>query len=133
MDNYNENKNEFNLIKERFTQLSEFIKDIKFRANMGKVARRGEYINMSNKIDFNNNQNLNEDDSKRTKKNKYESKIKKYIHGEINAEDLGVINTNIINSNHINNKISSRHLNDYNFIEEKRKSSNSFTNINKAK
>ena len=132
MDNYNENKNEFNLIKDRLTQLSEFIKDIKFRANMGKVTRRGEYINISNKIDFNNNQNLNEDDSKRTKKNKYESKIKKYIHGEINAEDLGVINTNIINSNHINNKISSRHLNDYNFIEEKRKSSNSFTNINKA-
>ncbi len=45
-------KKEFNLIKNRFTQLSEFIKDVRFRANLGNGITKREALNLSNQIDF---------------------------------------------------------------------------------
>ena len=45
-------KKEFNLIKNRFTQLSEFIKDVRFRANLGNGITKREAFNLSNQIDF---------------------------------------------------------------------------------
>ena len=55
-------KKEFNLLKDRFTQLSEFIKDVRFRINMGQEVKRREYYQMSNKIDFSKKQKLDKDD-----------------------------------------------------------------------
>ena len=69
-------KKEFNLIKDRFTKLSEFIKDVRFRKNLGDYKRR-EYMNMGNQIDFTKKQNLD-----------ISSSVKKYILGEINAQEL---------------------------------------------
>ena len=62
-------KREFNLLKEKFTQLSEFIKDVRFRVNIGEEVKRREFFHISNKIDFskpqkyskNSNININSD------------------------------------------------------------------------
>ena len=54
-------KKEFNLLKDRFTQLSEFIKDVRFRINMGQEVKRREYYQMSNRIDFSKKQKLDKD------------------------------------------------------------------------
>ena len=51
-------KKDFNLIKDRFTQLSEFIKDVRFRINVGKEVQRREYYQMSGKIDFSKKQKV---------------------------------------------------------------------------
>ena len=45
-------KNEFNLIKNRFTQLSEFIKDVRFRVNINNGMTKRDALNLSNKINF---------------------------------------------------------------------------------
>ena len=45
-------KKEFNILKEKFTQLSEFIKDVRFRINIGEEPKRREFFHMSNNIDF---------------------------------------------------------------------------------
>lgn len=98
-------KKEFNIMKDRLTKLSEFIKDVRFRINLGQEIKRREYINMSNQIDFTKKQNIDTT-----------SGIKKYIHGEINAEELANSkrskmslkilkekNSNLINDDMINN------------------------------
>ena len=51
-------KKEFNLLKEKFTQLSEFIKDVRFRVNIGEEVKRREFFHISNKIDFSKPQKL---------------------------------------------------------------------------
>ena len=52
-------KKEFNLMKDRFTQLSEFVKDVRFRMNLGQEVKRREYYHMSSKLDFTKKQNHN--------------------------------------------------------------------------
>ena len=58
-------KKEFILLKDRFTQLSEFIKDVRFRINLGQEVKKRDFYQMSNKIDFSkkqkieNNNNIN--------------------------------------------------------------------------
>ena len=55
---FDKNNNEFHLIKNRFTKLSEFIKDVRFRRNLGEMNQnnynkeRKQYREMSYKIDF---------------------------------------------------------------------------------
>ena len=51
-------KKEFNLLKDRFTQLSEFIKDVRFRINLGQEVKRREYYQISNKLDFSKKQKI---------------------------------------------------------------------------
>ena len=70
-------KRDFNIMKDRLTKLSEFIKDVRFRINIGQEIKRREFINMSNQIDFTKKQSIDTT-----------SGIKKYINGEINAEEL---------------------------------------------
>ena len=53
---FQEYKNEFNLIKDRFTRLSEFIKDVRFRKNIGKKVKKIEFKKISNQIDFSKKQ-----------------------------------------------------------------------------
>ena len=93
-------KNEFNLLKDRFTKLSEFIKDIRFRKNIGGDVKKKYFVDMANKIDFS--------------KNNYDisSGIKKYIHGEIKADEVNTmkrfskanINFNFENESNISNE-----------------------------
>ena len=90
---FDDYKKEFKLIKNRFTQLSDFIRDIRFRLNGGNVKRKDAY-QMSNAINFNKRQTLDKKDNynrfvKNLKgSNTAESFLKKYISGEV---DLGTI------------------------------------------
>ena len=104
-------KKEFILMKDRLTQLSEFIRNIRFRINVGQEVKRREFMNMANKIDFTKKQNLDDNVS---------SGIRKYIKGEINAEELAQTrrftktNLNINNNSISNNPISNNNTNNTN-------------------
>ena len=114
---YEEQKNELNLIKDKLSSMSSFLKDI------GKLEKKSEYINFSNKLDSIKNQNTNKEIKPVKKVNNYESKIKKYIQGEINAEDLGSLNANNMNNNTKERRFSKMNLlNKHNFNDEKRNS-----------
>ena len=54
---FSKNKNDLQLLKQRFTELSQFIKDIRFQRNI-KYER---YEKMAKKIDFNRNQKFQDD------------------------------------------------------------------------
>ena len=83
-------KKEFNVMKDKLTKLSEFIKDVRFRINIGQEIKRREFYNMANRIDFSK------------KHDDVSSGVKKYINGEINADQLAASNRRLIRSN-INN------------------------------
>ena len=78
-------KKEFNLMKDRLTKLGDFIKDIRFRINVGQEIKRMEFFNMANKIDFTKKQTVEDNNSP--------SAIRKYINGEINADQLASFNS----------------------------------------
>ena len=54
-------KKEFNLLKEKFTQLGDFIKDVRFRVNLGQEVKRREFHRISNIIDFSKTLNIEKD------------------------------------------------------------------------
>ena len=66
---FNEHKNEFELIKEKFTNLSEFIRDVRFKKNIGNNRRSSVFSVEARNIDFRkkqilkniNNKNKNND------------------------------------------------------------------------
>ena len=68
MDEY---KKEFKLIKKKFTELSEFIKDVRFRKNIGGNVKMRELKEMSDKINFDKKQKyeLSEEEEDDTKSN----------------------------------------------------------------
>ena len=55
-------KKEFHLIKNRFTQLSEFIKDVRFRINIGEDIKKRDVLRLSKKIDFSKKQTIQKED-----------------------------------------------------------------------
>ena len=59
---FNENQNEFKLIKQKFTKLSDFISDVRFRKNLGQNVPFKAFKEMGRQIDFTKKQKL-EDDS----------------------------------------------------------------------
>ena len=84
-------KKNFHIIQHKFTQLSDFIKDIRFRTNIKEDIKRKEYYQMSDLINF----------DKRMKHGFYDgiydhgtikkglgSQIKDYIEGKISADQL---------------------------------------------
>ena len=155
MDNFGNYKKDFNILKDRLTQLAIFIKDIRFRTNI----KRSEFFDMAKKINFDKNQVLKDDKYVESdellkddwfKKNPmiYESGLKKYIKGEINANEVGIItakekrqlnNSNIKNSINnstsknnsiINNKSNKNEINEIkeNFYEENMDNNNKINN-----
>ena len=66
-------KKDFNLIKDRFTQLSEFIKDVRFRINIGQEVKKREYYHMSGKIDFSKKQKVHSDNNIKSHNTKYQN------------------------------------------------------------
>ena len=60
----NDTLNDFKLIKQKFTELSEFIKDVRFRKNLGQNVSLKEFKQIGNKIDFRKKQKLEVDNSK---------------------------------------------------------------------
>ena len=91
---------EFNFFKDKLSQISEWIRDVRFRINVGQEIKTKEFTNMANQVDF----------SKRYGKFKnigatqYESAVKKYIKGEINANELNNI-SHKKDSNNVSQKI----------------------------
>ena len=55
---YTSYKNEFSSFKDKFIQLSEFIRDVRFRVNIASDANKKDYIGMSKKLNFQNKGNL---------------------------------------------------------------------------
>ena len=65
---FDKSKDQFNLIKMRFTELSDFIKDIRFRRNIHNTFQeRKQYKDMSIKIDFTKKQKLQNGEGKEMK------------------------------------------------------------------
>ena len=58
---FNSNKNEFKLIKQKFTQLSEFIRDVRFQKNLIS-HRKSIFSKEANNINFKKKQELQKDD-----------------------------------------------------------------------
>ena len=139
-------KKEFNLMKDRLTKLGDFIKDIRFRINVGQEIKRMEFFNMANKIDFTKKQTVEDNNSP--------SAIRKYINGEINADQLASFNSrrltkaNIgqfgnfsnlnnkmnLDNNDLNNEDAMNEINNY-LIKNKNYLDldiNSYNNYNKA-
>ena len=126
-------KKEFKLIKNRFTQLSEFIKDVRFRINIGKSVTKKETNQMGNAINFDKKQVLKESDEKKANVNHprgslmVESFLKKYIKGEVDINTVmnqGTIRKSIESSTNINNGVLRM-----NSINDKQKASQSTTNV----
>ena len=65
-------KKEFNLMKDRFTQLSEFVKDVRFRINLGQEVKRREYYHISSKLNFSKKQKIENDNYINIYNNKYQ-------------------------------------------------------------
>ena len=87
-------KKEFKLIKNRFTQLSEFIKDVRFRINGGHLKKK-DANKMGNLIDFDKKQVLKEEEEPKKNSTNHprgsmivESFLKKYIKGEVDANTV---------------------------------------------
>ena len=127
---YTHFKKEFLLLKDRFTQLSEFIKDVRFRVNLGQEVKRREYFHISTKIDFNQKQKVDEKVDENMKKEienrKREEMLFKVIE-EVNNQEKNEekkdndtktdnnININDINSNEINiNNTNTNYVNNDN-------------------
>jgi hypothetical protein len=99
VDTFGNYKKDFFIMKDRLTQLANFIKDVRFRTNI----RKSEFFGMAKKINFDKNQTLKDnryaesdelfkDDWLSAKKPmEFESGLKKYIKGEINANEVGII------------------------------------------
>ena len=85
-------KKGFNLLQTKFTQLSEFIKDVRFRINLKEDVKSKEFVRMSNMINFNKRKKGFMDgvivDDKSFLRKGLESQLKDYISGKIIADEL---------------------------------------------
>ena len=119
---FDKNNNEFHLIKNRFTELSEFIKDVRFRRNLGEMNQnnynkeRKQYREMSYKIDF----------SKKHKTKKMEKLDLKSDKNE--NETIESYDNN--NNNNDHNDHNNDHNNEYNEEENKRDNLDNLDNNN---
>ena len=71
---FTSNQNEFKLLKNRFTQLGEFIRDIRFQKNI----KQTDFKQMAKNIDFTKNQNY-KDDTNIEFHNEISNEIKEYL------------------------------------------------------
>ncbi len=55
------NEKDYKLIKQRFTELSNFIKSVRFRKNIGEVVKIQDFRDMSSKVDFTKKQKLQDE------------------------------------------------------------------------
>ena len=123
-------KKNFHVIQHKFTQISEFIKDVRFRINLKEEVKRREFSQMSDLINFDKKKkpgfydgvyNIN------VIKKGFTSQLKDYIEGRITADQLfkkttkSVKSSDKSNENIINNdskKIISGQIIDSNNLGE---------------
>ena len=83
-------KKGFSVLEYKFTQLSEFIKDMRFRINLKEDVQRREFSKMSDLINFDKKKKGFYDGLENMVKNKkgFEGYLKEYISGKISVEEL---------------------------------------------
>ena len=84
-------KKNFHIMQHKFTQLSDFIKDIRFRINLKEDVQRREYAHMSNMINFDKKHQPGFYDgvySTNLMKKGFGAQLKDYIEGKITADQL---------------------------------------------
>ena len=108
---FNNNKKEFNLMKDRFTQLSEFIKDIRFRINLGHDIKKSEFNQISEKIDFSKKQKIFNDKNETLYDNKYPNNEYEIKNGLGSEEPKDIIENKIIMKNYENTSKDYSHEN----------------------
>ena len=84
-------KNNFHIMQHKFTQLADFIKDIRFRINLKEDVQRREYAHMSNMINFDKKNQPGFYDgvySSKLIKKGLGAQLKDYIEGKITADQL---------------------------------------------
>ena len=85
-------KKNFNVMQHKFTQLSDFIKDIRFRINLKEDVKRREFSQMSDLINFDKKKKPGfydgVYDAKKLLKQGFGSQLKEYIEGKISADQL---------------------------------------------
>ena len=84
-------KKNFRIMEHKFTQLSDFIKDIRFRINIKEDVKRKEFSQMSDLINFDKKKKGFYDGINEPHKNfkkLFGSQIKDYIEGKITADQL---------------------------------------------
>ena len=141
---FDKNNNEFYLIKKKFTELSEFIKDIRFRNNLKKLGEKNQdefkkerkkYNEISEKIDFckidkgKKLENIikKDKDENKIKTNEEDNKEEKEDNNDNNTEKIYNERKNEIKSKKIENNNEKLKINDTNnkriiqnkFIKEK--------------
>ena len=84
-------KKNFHIMQHKFTQLADFIKDIRFRINLKEDVQRREYAHMSNMINFDKKNQPGFYDgvySSKLIKKGLGAQLKDYIEGKITADQL---------------------------------------------
>ena len=127
------NEKDYKLIKQKFTELSNFIKSVRFRKNIGEVVKIQDFRDMSSKVDFSKKQKLqdeyydyynmenikipeflnevDENDIEEMKKNEDSKKNENNSNKNINYHIIANNNQNqiknyIVNRSHKKNKLS---------------------------
>ena len=84
-------KKNFHIMQHKFTQLADFIKDVRFRINLKEDVQRREYAHMSNMINFDKKNQPGFYDgvySSKLIKKGLGAQLKDYIEGKITADQL---------------------------------------------
>lgn len=90
VNNFDTVKSDFERIRKRFSEIAEFIKDVRFRKNLGVDVTRQELKKMANRITFDRKRSLqdrtkgvesNLNQSEAGEDSEIESYVKRYIHG----------------------------------------------------
>ena len=108
-------KKNFHIMQHKFTQLSDFIKDVRFRINLKEDVQRREYAHMANMINFDKKDQPGFYDgvySSKLIKKGLGAQLKDYIEGRITAEQLFKRRGDSNNQNH--NKSYSNEINTQN-------------------
>ena len=117
---FRSNKKEFNLMKDRFTQLSEFIKDVRFRNNLGQEIKRREFNQISAKIDFSKKQKILSDKNIALYDTKYQndSDLQDFLKSRVNSDESKKILKNKIKGRNNDNISKDNKTSEEYYLEE---------------
>ena len=117
---FRSNKKEFNLMKDRFTQLSEFIKDVRFRNNLGQEIKRREFNQISAKVDFSKKQKILSDKNIALYDTKYQndSDLPDFLKSRVNSDESKKILKNKIKGRNNDNISKDNKTSEEYYLEE---------------
>lgn len=117
---FRSNKKEFNLMKDRFTQLSEFIKDVRFRNNLGQEIKRREFNQISEKVDFSKKQKILSDKNIALYDTKYQNDndLPDFLKSRVNSDESKKILKNKIKGRNNDNISKDNKTSEEYYLEE---------------